>query len=147
MANVTPGLGGGGRGDRPRQPGSLSTHWRVEQNRGGAGSLFSNSEPAAPAARSVRILTVDRPALVLGSTQIVDDGLGGRASAAGVEIVRRRSGGGAVLLRTDEVVWVDVVVPAGDPLWSDDVGRAFFWLGRVWADAAHRRRGGRRGRS
>ena len=55
---------------------------------------------------------VDRPALVLGSTQraeVVDE----RACAdAGVEVVRRRSGGGAVLLEPGAVVWFDVVVPA-----------------------------------
>lgn len=132
MANVTAGSGGGGRGDRPRRPGSLPASWRVEANRGGAGSLFSEGEPAAPALRSVRVLTVDGPALVLGSTQPApapSEALGA------VEVVRRRSGGGAVLLRPGETVWVDVVVPAGDALWSDDVGRAFWWLGGVWAAA------------
>ncbi len=34
-----------------------------------------------------------------------------------------------------QMVWVDVGVPAGDALWSDDVGRAFWWLGDVWAAA------------
>jgi lipoate---protein ligase len=132
MANVTAGSGGGGRGDRPRRPGSRPASWRVEANHGGAGSLFSEGEPAAPFPRSVRVLTVDRPALVLGSTQPAP---APSAALASVEVVRRRSGGGAVLLRPDETVWVDVVVPAGDPLWCDDVGRAFWWLGDVWASA------------
>ena len=127
MRNVTAGSGGGGRGDRPRRPGSLPASWRVEANRGGAGSLFSDSEPAAPVGRTVRVLEVDGPALVLGSTQPAVD--------APIEVVRRRSGGGAVLLRPGETVWVDVVVPVGDPLWSADVGRAFWWLGDVWAEA------------
>jgi lipoate-protein ligase A len=82
--------------------------------------------------RSVRVLTVDGPALVLGSTQPAP---APSAALAGVDVVRRRSGGGAVLLRPGETVWVDVVVPAGDALWSDDVGRAFWWLGEVWAAA------------
>jgi lipoate---protein ligase len=75
------------------------------------------------------------PALVLGSTQpdgVVDRD---RAAAAGVDVVRRRSGGGAVLVRPGEVAWVDVLVPAGDPLWQADVGKAFGWLGRAWADS------------
>ena len=43
-----------------------------------------------------------------------------------------------------EVLWVDVVVPADDPLWDDDVGRATHWLGELWAAAlAALRRGGR----
>ncbi len=32
-------------------------------------------------------------------------------------------------------MWVDVFVPAGDPLWEADVGRAFHWLGEAWRDA------------
>jgi lipoate-protein ligase A len=70
------------------------------------------------------------PALVLGSTQAAPPPVGG-----GVDVVRRRSGGGAVLVEPGQLVWVDVFVPAGDPLWDDDVGRAFGWLGRAWAAA------------
>ncbi len=77
-----------------------------------------------------------RPALVLGSSQrpdVVDE----RALAeAGVELVRRHSGGGAVLLVPGDVSWVDVVLPAGDPLWDADVGRAAHWLGAVWERVA-----------
>ena len=83
----------------------------------------------------VEVFAVERPALVLGSTQpvsVVDSGV---AAAAGVDVVRRHSGGGAVLLRPGAVVWVDVLVPAGDPRWEPDVNRAFLWLGRAWAAA------------
>lgn len=78
------------------------------------------------------VQTVDRPALVLGSTQ--DLGIVDRALAAswGIEIVRRRSGGGVVLLEPGEVTWLDVILPAGDPYWSDDVSRSGLWLGEVW---------------
>ena len=31
--------------------------------------------------------------------------------------------------------WVDVVIPHADPLWDDDVSRAFLWLGDAWAAA------------
>lgn len=40
-----------------------------------------------------------------------------------------------MFLRPGAVSWVDVLVPAGDRLWVDDVGRAFLWLGEVWVDA------------
>jgi len=81
------------------------------------------------------VFTVDRPTLVLGSTQPDDvvDHLAVRA--AGVEVTRRRSGGGAVWLEPDGTSWVDVLVPRGDPLWDDDVGRAVHWLGEAWAGA------------
>jgi len=88
-----------------------------------------------PAARTVWFVAVDRPTLVLGSTQpdaVVDRG---RAAAAGVEVVRRRTGGGAVLLRPEETVWADVLVPADDPRAEPDVGRAFDWIGRAWVRA------------
>jgi lipoate-protein ligase A len=66
--------------------------------------------------------------LVLGSTQPA-------VEERGVPVVRRRSGGGAVLVGPGEVLWVDVLLPSGDPLWEDDVGRSFHWLGRAWAEA------------
>ena len=73
------------------------------------------------------------PALVLGSTQA--GSVGGGRRRRGVEVVRRRSGGGAVLLEPGAVLWVDVILPAGDPLWVDDVGAPSYWLGEAWAAA------------
>lgn len=96
--------------------------------------MFSRPWPE-PAVASAWLVEVDRPALVLGSTQpgaAVDRS---RAAAADVEVVRRRSGGGAVLLRPGEVLWADVLVPAGHRLHQADVGHAFHWLGRTWAGA------------
>jgi lipoate-protein ligase A len=88
-----------------------------------------------PASRAVWWLTVDRPALVLGSSQRDDIAEAAALAAAGVELVHRRSGGGAVLLVPGEVVWADVVVPADDDLWDDDIGRAGHWLGDTWVRA------------
>lgn len=133
MTNVSDGPGGGGRGDRPVRL-DLSGSWTIEQVRGGAGVLHDRGVPARPT-RAVSALAVDRPALVLGSTQAEADVDAAACAAAGVAIVRRRSGGGAVLLEPGRVVWVDVVVPAGDRLWDADVGRAFLWLGWAWAAA------------
>lgn len=81
------------------------------------------------------LLTATTPVVVLGSTQpagVVDEA---RVAAAGLDVVRRRSGGGAVLVRPGELLWADLFVPADDPLWTDDVGRAFGWLGSVWTSA------------
>lgn len=85
--------------------------------------------------RSATFLDVTRPTLVLGSAQPAHSVDGRVAAALGVEVVRRRSGGGAVLLVPGEFVWLDLVVPAGDPLWLSDVARAMLWVGELWSDA------------
>ena len=102
--------------------------------RGSAGELEAAPEPA-DLVPTLSFLAVTAPALVLGSTQAVEDVDLARARGDGVEVLRRRSGGGAVLLRPGEVLWADVFVPAGDPLWNADVGRAVHWLGQAWAGA------------
>ena len=58
---------------------------------------------------------VEQPAIVLGSRQTVDVLDVEACRRRDVEIVRRRSGGGVVLLVPGATEWVDVVVPAGDP--------------------------------
>jgi lipoate-protein ligase A len=106
----------------------------VERAVGSAGEFHARDLPLPPR-RRVQVLEVDRPALVLGSTQPAAHVDAAAAAAAGIEVVRRRSGGGAVLLEPGGAVWVDVVVPPGDPLWHDDVGRAAHWLGDAWVAA------------
>ena len=49
--------------------------------------------------------------------------------------MRRRSGGGGVLLWPDEHVWLDLEIPSSDVLWHDDIGRATWWVGDVWRAA------------
>jgi lipoate-protein ligase A len=108
--------------------------WRVSRSTGSAAEFHARQVPDA-AVREVWFFDIDAPALVLGSTQ--SDSAVDRAAAAraGVNVVRRRSGGGAVLLTRHDVLWVDVVLPAGDALWVDDLGTAAHWLGNAWATA------------
>jgi lipoate---protein ligase len=116
------------------RPASEVGDWPVRRRRGDAASL--HAEPVPPgAARAAWVLEASAPALVLGSTQ--GDDVVDRAAAAsrGLAVVRRRSGGGVVLVDPATTAWVDVIVPAGDPLWDDDVGRAAWWVGRAWQAA------------
>ena len=78
---------------------------------------------------------VEHSAIVLGSRQ-TDDVLDLVACRRReVEIVHRRSGGGVVLLVPGATEWVDVIVPATDPGWDDDVRRSMVRIGERWVDA------------
>lgn len=108
--------------------------WIVEHHRGPADELHALEVPDDGTAR-VWVLEATGPAVVLGSTQR-EDVVDARAAAdAGVAVVRRRSGGGAVWVAPGDPHWVDVIVPRAHPLWTDDVGRAFLPIGRAWRQA------------
>ena len=108
--------------------------WIVSRSWGAAGPFHARPVPE-PTEASVWIRNLRSPALVLGSNQ--DDSLVDRAEAkrAGIEVCRRRSGGGLVVLRPHNDLWIDVIVPRASDLWDDDVGHAFEFLGEVWAAA------------
>lgn len=74
-------------------------------------------------------------AIVLGSRQTPDVLDVGAVTAAGLAVVRRRSGGGAVLMRPGAVVWIDLVVPAATPGWPDDVRASMIAAGELWQAA------------
>ena len=115
--------------------------WSVEVRRGSAADLHGSSAEsvAAPTVRRVVVNEVDAPALVLGSTQSPEllraEVRAAADAGTGPAVVRRRSGGGLVPLAPGAQLWVDVVVPAGDPVWNDDATRAARTAGRWWVDA------------
>lgn len=111
---------------------SLNLSWRVETAVGAAISLLA---PLSGNDRCVRFLRPEDSAVVLGSTQDAAHIDEVRAAQAGVSVLRRRGGGGAVLVGPGQVLWADVAIPVEDPLWRSDVGRAFWWLGEVWGAA------------
>lgn len=69
-------------------------------------------------------------AIVLGSRQTTDVLDVDACRRAGLAIVRRRSGGGAVVMRRADVVWIDAVMPTGTA--PDDVRASMVWIGGLW---------------
>ena len=125
---------GTARRTEPCQTGPVRTRWAVDErtraHAGRAPRLVAGGRTVTRPRRTVAVCRPTAPAVVLGSTQrpaVVD---AAAAAAAGLDVVRRRSGGGAVLVAPDDPVWVDVWVPAGDPLWTADVtGPSTGWGG------------------
>jgi lipoate-protein ligase A len=114
--------------------------WLVDERVATPAELHT-SWPAAERDPGVKRLAVCRPtrtAVVLGSTQSLDVVDTEVAQTAGIDVVRRRSGGGAVLVTPDDPVWVDVWLPIGDERWSADVTGAFAWVGAAWGAALGR---------
>jgi lipoate-protein ligase A len=111
--------------------------WSVER-RAGSARILHGPWPARAdlGGRVVALCSVTGPgAVVLGSTQAAGVVDRERAERRGVDVVRRSSGGGAVLVGLDAQVWLDAWLPRDDPLFEDDVVRSSWWLGETWARA------------
>jgi lipoate-protein ligase A len=108
--------------------------WQVERRRGSGAELHALDWPD-PLEPTVWLLDVERPALVLGSTQSASTVDAIALTGWGIELAGRRSGGGAVLLVPGQSVWIDVFIPASHLRWDADVNRSFHWLGEVWVAA------------
>jgi len=98
-----------------------------------AADPFRDGEPVDPAVWWCRP-TDD--AIVLGSRQREDIVDVEACERAGLSVVRRRSGGGAVIMHRDSILWVDVVVPVG--MAPDDVRGSMVWMGERWRDVLAR---------
>ncbi len=111
--------------------------WSIDRRVDTAAALHGSwPSPTGRAGRAVALCTVVGPsALVLGSTQRSEAVDTGRAGRAGVDIVRRGTGGAAVLVSPAAQVWLEAWIPRADPLWDDDVIRSSWWLGETWAQA------------
>ncbi len=86
-------------------------------------------------AREVWFVEPTDAAVVLGSTQPLTSLDLGEVARRGLGVVRRRSGGGAVVVEPTSSFWFDVWLPTGDPAFDHDIGRSADWLGDVVVDA------------
>ena len=111
----------------------------LEHRRAPVAELHGADPLAAPVAPAVWWCDPTDAAVALGSRQQPGTVDADVCDARGLAVVRRRSGGGAVLIRPDAVVWIDVVVPHG--VGPDDVRGSMIWAGRAWraalADVGH----------
>ncbi|HXX91950.1 MAG TPA: hypothetical protein VEI83_17160 [Acidimicrobiales bacterium] len=112
-------------------------YWSVEHRRADPESLIGSwpADPGGCGRTAALCEPVGAPALVLGSTQAVEDVDRDALQRQGVVLLRRGSGGGAVLVAPGEQLWIEFWVPRADPLWDDDVVRAAHWAGEVWRRA------------
>ena len=108
---------------------------RIERISGSASELVGQPFPEVLPSAVVQVFGLSRTALILGSGQKEAIADLPAAEAAGVDVARRRSGGGAVLLAPGRSLWIDVLLPRDDPRWSDDVVVSSVWLGDTWAAA------------
>lgn len=108
------------------------SEWRFNHLRDSAESIHGRELPAE---RAIWRASIIDSAVVLGSKQSLDIVNQAACERDGISAVRRRSGGGVVVLNADAHLWIDFVVPRDDELWRDDVGESMWWVGELWADA------------
>jgi lipoate-protein ligase A len=97
---------------------------------GGPALLAGVEQTGAPA---LRWYSMSPPALIVGSSQHLDEIDQAACAASGLHIHRRRSGGGAVL--SADMLMLDLVLPRAHPLHIDDVTESYRWIGEVWTAA------------
>ena len=96
-----------------------------------ASALLERAIDGTPGTLAV---TFAEPTLVLGSAQPEATVDRAACAAGGLHVVRRGSGGGAVLCDPG-LLEVDVALPAGHPLLIDDVSESYRFLGSAWLAA------------
>ena len=112
---------------------------RLPLSKGSAAQLLAGAEAllaglAATGQPAIRWSVVDRPALILGSSQRLSEVDFAACEAAGVTVHKRISGGTAVF-SGPELLWLDVALPRGHRLLPTDITAAYRWFGEVWAAA------------
>lgn len=116
----------------PTQATERSGPWQVRYTTGDA-QEFHDRRPSDNTRPEIWVHTVATPTLVLGSTQresILDLVAIGEQ---GVDLCRRRSGGGLVYVEPTNDCWIDVVLPTSSKLHQPDIARSFEWIGQAWA--------------
>lgn len=94
--------------------------------------LYDYVEVRALDAPTMFVVETNHRMAVLGGSQSAD--VVDRELLGDMKLRRRRGGGGLVLLQPGDV-WVDWWIPAGDPRWSHDVHSSSMMVGDWWREA------------
>jgi len=97
--------------------------------------LYDYDELRQESEATMYAISPERGTLVLGSTQSTD--ILDPECFGDIPIRRRRGGGGLVLVRPGDL-WVDWWIPAGDRRWRSDVHASSRMVGESWADVLRR---------
>lgn len=84
--------------------------------------------------RTISFIDITRNALVLGSSQGQNDFELSALSEFNAELVKRKSGGGAVYLYKQGQVWIDISIPKSDPMYRTDVSSSFEPIGEIFLE-------------
>ena len=119
--------------------GSLERWRRLPPSTGCASELLARAEAllaglAATGRPAIHWSVIERPALLLGSTQRLAEADIVACEAAGVTLHRRRSGGTTVFADRS-LLWLDVALPGRHRLLPNDITEAYRWFGEIWAAA------------
>jgi lipoate---protein ligase len=123
-----------------RLAGTVTVDELALETYGGGVAAFHAADLLADPRPRVVACAADASAVVLGSRQLVDLVDADACRRAGIDVVKRRSGGGVVLVEPGAMCWFDVVVPADDPRFRSvvaDVGASMRWLGGHLVAALH----------
>jgi lipoate-protein ligase A len=98
---------------------------------GDVGDLYDYAALRTLEVSTMFVPRIERPLLVFGSSQSLD--VLSDAASEKVGLRRRKGGGGLVLLQPEDV-WVDWWIPANDEHWSKDVRESSVRAGVLWHD-------------
>lgn len=101
------------------------------------GSIQELLEPPVELTGKVQVVLCEptSPAVVVGSRQSEDLVSSRVGDIADGNVVRRRSGGGAVLVHPERSIWVDVLAPVSLGRFGSDVRTGMIEVGQAWRQA------------